>query len=133
MAHIIHFKKISLYCLPYSGMNEILYYGITLSSTNMAGNVFLNYFLLSLIDLPSAYLGSILVEKSGRRWTQAGFFLFCTMSAFSAVIGNFYPDCSLLVLVGALGLKYEKGDCLINLLSLTQIFVIGWVNFIMQL
>lgn len=48
-------------------MNGLLYYGIILNTTNVAGNKFMNYFLLSVIELPSGYLAGRLVEITGRR------------------------------------------------------------------
>jgi len=86
----------------------MLYYGITLKTTSMAGNRFLNYFLLSLIELPSGYLAGVLVEKTGRRWTQAGFFLLCVLSCFTCAVAVLQPDFSVLVIVGALGIKYVR-------------------------
>lgn len=76
----------------------------------MAGNKFLNYFLLSLIELPSGYLAGVLVEKTGRRWTQAAFFFLsiigcgiCAVS-FAEIFGE--TTRFLLVIIGALAIKF---------------------------
>jgi len=46
-------------------MNALLYYGVTLNTTHMAGNTFINYFLLSIIELPGGWLAGKLVETTG--------------------------------------------------------------------
>ncbi|CAL8072337.1 unnamed protein product [Orchesella dallaii] len=65
-------------------MNVVVYYGITLNTTNMPGNQFVNFFLLSIIELPSGWAGGVLADKLGRRWTQVIFFLACMMSCVGA-------------------------------------------------
>lgn len=86
-------------------MNGILYYGLTLNTTKMAGNMFLNYFLLSVIELPGGWLAGKLAEKTGRRWTQAGFFLMCTLSALVCAVAVVFTGMEAVVIIGALGIK----------------------------
>ena len=88
--------------------NGLLYYGVTLNSTSMTAMKFLNYFLLSIIELPSGYLAGVLLEKTGRRWTQAGFFLVCVLSCFVCAIfvGRPNTDTKIVVVVAAMGIKY---------------------------
>jgi OCT family organic cation transporter-like MFS transporter 4/5 len=105
-------------------MNCILYYGITLNTTSMAGNKFINYFLLSLIELPSGYLAGVLVEKTGRRWTQAAFFLLCVISCFTCAVAVIHPDLSSLVIVGALGIKLVRNLTVYNYLARANIILI---------
>ncbi|CAG7696957.1 unnamed protein product [Allacma fusca] len=73
-------------------MNVLVYYGITLNTTQMAGNQFVNFFILSIIELPSGYLGGVLADKLGRRWTQVVFFLGCALSCFAAGLGVTHPE-----------------------------------------
>ncbi|OXA51668.1 organic cation transporter protein [Folsomia candida] len=87
-------------------MNCLLYYGITLNTTSMEGNKFVNYFLLSIIELPSGYLAGVLVEKTGRRWTQAAFFLMCAISCVICAVAVVQTGVDYLVIVGALGIKF---------------------------
>ncbi|CAL8092584.1 unnamed protein product [Orchesella dallaii] len=87
-------------------MNALLYYGVTLNSTHMAGNTFVNYFLLSIIELPGGWLAGKLVETTGRRWTQAAFFLLCTLSCLLCAVAVAYPNSSVIVIIGALGIKF---------------------------
>ncbi|ODM93566.1 Organic cation transporter 1 [Orchesella cincta] len=65
-------------------MNVLVYYGITLNTTNMPGNQFVNFFLLSIIELPSGWAGGVLADKLGRRWVQVVFFLVCMISCVGA-------------------------------------------------
>ncbi|OXA38895.1 Organic cation transporter 1 [Folsomia candida] len=97
-------KNTILLCIAWS-MNGLLYYGIILNTTNVAGNKFMNYFLLSVIELPSGYLAGRLVEITGRRWTQVGFFSVSLVSCSLCAIASFYMDSTYLVILGALGIK----------------------------
>lgn len=83
----------------------LLYYGVTLNTTHMAGNKFINYFILALIELPGGWLAGKLVEITGRRWTQAGFFLLCTTSCLICAVAVMYPNSTYVVIVAALGIK----------------------------
>ena len=65
----------------------MVYYGITLNTTSMAGNQFINFFILSIIELPCGLLGGYLAEKTGRRWTQVVFFVTCLAGFIIAAIG----------------------------------------------
>jgi hypothetical protein len=57
----------------------------------MSGNQFLNFFILSVIELPSGMAGGYLVDKVGRRWTHAFFFCCCawTCAAAAVVVQHF--------------------------------------------
>ncbi|XP_035700484.1 carcinine transporter isoform X1 [Folsomia candida] len=87
-------------------MNNLLYNGVTLNTTSMDGNKFLNYFLLSIIELPSGYLAGVLVEKTGRRWTQVGFFLMCVISCAICAVAVVQTGAEYVVIAGALGIKF---------------------------
>ena len=41
----------------------LVYYGVTLSAGNLAGDIYLNFFLLSVVELPSALATLILLPK----------------------------------------------------------------------
>ncbi|KAK8720108.1 hypothetical protein OTU49_013570, partial [Cherax quadricarinatus] len=51
--------------------NNLFYYGLAYNTTNLSGNEFLNFFLLSVVELPSTMLGWWAAEFLGRRWTGA--------------------------------------------------------------
>lgn len=65
-------------------MNGVIYYAITLNASNLSGNQFLNFFILAMIEVPAGYLGSVLCDKVGRRWTQVAVFVLCVASSLLA-------------------------------------------------
>ncbi|XP_076044362.1 carcinine transporter-like isoform X2 [Oratosquilla oratoria] len=65
--------------------NNLVYYGLTYNITNMSGNVFLNFFLLSITELPSNFLGWITAETFGRRWTHSACFVLAALTSIAAM------------------------------------------------
>lgn len=73
-----------------------IYYGIVFGTPNLAGNPYLNFFLLALVEVPTTFIGGILPEKTGRRWTHTcfaflsgvglGFVLWGTLNPFMSCI-----------------------------------------------
>nr|XP_053650583.1 carcinine transporter-like [Cherax quadricarinatus] len=51
--------------------NYLFYYGLAYNTVNLSGNEFLNFFLLSVVELPSTMLGWWAAQFLGRRWTGA--------------------------------------------------------------
>ncbi|RWS28812.1 solute carrier family 22 member 5-like protein [Leptotrombidium deliense] len=50
------------------------YYGLTLNFENLAGNPFVNFFMLSLVEIPSSLIAYWTIEtKLGRRWSNTLF------------------------------------------------------------
>ncbi|MPC85994.1 Carcinine transporter [Portunus trituberculatus] len=49
---------------------------------NVSGNEFLNFFLLSIVELPSNLLGWFSAQNLGRRWTAAGAAMLAAVCAF---------------------------------------------------
>ncbi|GIY88310.1 organic cation transporter 1 [Caerostris extrusa] len=57
--------------------NIMSYYGLQFNISNLAGNEFLNFFLLAIAEVPGYLSSWIIMERFGRRWCSvAGFF--CT-------------------------------------------------------
>ena len=54
----------------------------------MSGNEFVNFFLLSITELPANLAGWYFAQKLGRRWSETGFFFLC---AFFALLAVFIP------------------------------------------
>lgn len=52
--------------------SAFVYYQLVINIGNMAGNIFLNLFLLGLVEGPGCALGVIMADKIGRRWTHSG-------------------------------------------------------------
>ena len=59
---------------------------MVINVSNMAGNTFLNLFLLGLVEGPGNMLGTLLANKIGRRWTHSGL-LFFNSALFATVMG----------------------------------------------
>lgn len=53
----------------------VAYFGLTLNATNLGKNDFLNFFLLSAVELPAFPLGLVLMQRLGRRWSNTIFVL----------------------------------------------------------
>ncbi|XP_048244250.1 solute carrier family 22 member 16-like isoform X2 [Haliotis rufescens] len=62
------------------------YYGISFGVGNLAGNLYLNMFLVSIIALPGTTMVFFLSSRIGRRWTTFIFFSVATIGAFGVVI-----------------------------------------------
>ncbi len=50
--------------------SAFVYYQLMINIGNLAGNIFLNLFLLGLVEGPGCALGVIVGNKYGRRWTH---------------------------------------------------------------
>ncbi|XP_054714288.1 organic cation transporter protein-like [Uloborus diversus] len=63
--------------ITFCWMADIMaYYGLQLNVSNLAGNEFINFFLLALVEVPGYLTCWVVMEKFGRRWcTVAGFLL----------------------------------------------------------
>jgi OCT family organic cation transporter-like MFS transporter 4/5 len=80
-------------------VNTVIYEGITLNTPQMLGNQFLNFFILSVTEVPATLLGGYLLEKFGRRWTQVFFFGCCGLACGIGAILVFYPDLSVVTVI----------------------------------
>ena len=76
----------------------MLYYAITLNADNMAGYIFLNFFVWGIVEVPAGWLGGFLVDRTGRRWTQVGFFLSAIAAFIVASIVVYQPGLSFLLI-----------------------------------
>ncbi|XP_059619885.1 solute carrier family 22 member 3 isoform X2 [Phlebotomus argentipes] len=66
--------------------NAFVYYGLSLNSTSLSGNKYLNYALVCLIEIPGYTLAWIAMNKIGRRWSLSSSLLLC---AVTCVLGGF--------------------------------------------
>lgn len=60
-----------------------VYYGLSLNSTNLSGNKFLNFALVCLIEIPGYSLAWICMNKIGRRWSLAASLLLCGVTCLA--------------------------------------------------
>lgn len=64
--------------------NAFVFYGLSLNSTNLSGNKYVNFILVCLVEIPGLSLAWMAMNKIGRRWSLAGSFLVC---AFTCILG----------------------------------------------
>lgn len=87
-------------------MNTLIYEGITLNTPNVGGiDQFLNFFILSIIEVPSSMLGGYLLDKVGRRWTQVVFFLLCAIFCLIGSIVVLYPERTVTLILTVIAAK----------------------------
>ncbi len=60
--------------------SAFVYYQLVINIGNMAGNIFLNMFLLGLVEGPGCAIGVVLADYLGRRWTH------CAMLMTNAIL-----------------------------------------------
>merc|ERR1719474_853451 len=67
-------------------VNDYFYITGTLNAENLKGNIFINFTLLSLTELPSVFVGQFLIDRYGRRWVHTGFMVLATVPMFLCII-----------------------------------------------
>ncbi|KAK4292585.1 hypothetical protein Pmani_034673 [Petrolisthes manimaculis] len=67
-------------------LNNFFYYGLIYNITNVSGNEFINFFLMSITELPSNLMGWWASSVIGRRWTAAGCFFIASGFALATAI-----------------------------------------------
>lgn len=67
-----------------------VYYGLTMHSVGISGNVYVNFIAVSLIEIPAYVLANVLLNKLGRRATLAASFM---TSGLACVGFVFIPEC----------------------------------------
>lgn len=60
--------------------NAFVFYGLSLNSTNLSGNKYLNFILVCLVEIPGLSLAWIGMNKIGRRWSLAGSLFLCAVT-----------------------------------------------------
>ncbi|XP_058126789.1 organic cation transporter protein-like [Anopheles ziemanni] len=68
--------------------NTMVYFGLSLNSVSLSGNKYLNFILVSLVELPGFFLMQLILDRFGRKktlfTTLIGSGLFCIVSVFIA-------------------------------------------------
>ncbi|XP_048746739.2 organic cation transporter protein-like [Ostrea edulis] len=64
------------------------YYAISYSVDQLSGNLYLNMFLLSVIDIPALISIMYLSNRIGRRWTCLGYFVIGSLSSLGVAISQ---------------------------------------------
>ncbi|XP_065369678.1 organic cation transporter protein isoform X2 [Calliphora vicina] len=87
-------------------INSVVYYGLSLNSTNLSGNKYFNFALVCLIEIPGYTLAWFSLNKFGRRISLTGSLFLC---AITCVAGGYITKGSnwliiVLFLIGKLGI-----------------------------
>lgn len=87
-------------------INAVVFYGLSLNSTNLSGNKYLNFVLVCLIEIPGYTLAWISLRKFGRRYALSGSLFLC---AATCIAGGYITKGSTgaivtLFLIGKLGI-----------------------------
>ena len=91
---------LSARCLyPCRMTNSLVYYGISINTSNLVGSLYLNFIISVVVEIPSLLLAFALLDRLGRRPVYIGFIIFSGAACFSIAFvpsGNqtkcpFYP------------------------------------------
>uniref|UniRef100_T1PK99 Major Facilitator Superfamily protein n=1 Tax=Musca domestica TaxID=7370 RepID=T1PK99_MUSDO len=87
-------------------INAVVYYGLSLNSTNLSGNKYLNFALVCLVEIPGYSMAWFSLRKFGRRFSLSGSLFLC---AVTCVAGGYITQGSTwaivsLFLIGKLGI-----------------------------
>ncbi|KAJ7376146.1 hypothetical protein OS493_036752 [Desmophyllum pertusum] len=69
-------------------VNALVYFGLTLNVKNLAGDMYVNFFILIIIELPSALLAWFCLQRFGRRIP------YCAFMLIGGVAGMFGVSCT---------------------------------------
>ena len=82
----------------------MLYYGLSLNSTSLAGDIFLNFSLVTLAEMPGYFLAYIGMKFIGRRSTLAASLIIGGLACLSSSFSSSFPSLqTVLYLVGKFG------------------------------
>lgn len=66
-----------------------VYYGLSINSTSLSGNMYLNYIYTCAIEIPGFYTAVLVLDRIGRKATLASGFIF---SASCNIAFAFIPE-----------------------------------------
>ncbi|KFM78100.1 Organic cation transporter 1, partial [Stegodyphus mimosarum] len=74
------------------------YYGLQMNVSNLAGNEFINFFLLAVVEFPGYLTSWVFMERFGRRWCSVGGFMLTGLVCMLPSVEFPYGDvvCSLI-------------------------------------
>lgn len=94
------------------GVNAFIFYGLSINSTSLGGNKYINFALVSIIEIPGYTIAWLSIEKIGRRISLAVSLFVCGISCFMTIMSShFSVDWLVIVmfLVGKLGITSAFG------------------------
>ncbi|PSN36797.1 Organic cation transporter protein [Blattella germanica] len=91
--------------------NAFVYYGLSVNSTSLGGNKYLNFALVALVEIPGYTVAWIAMNRLGRRWSLVVSMLICGATCIGAAFVP--PDLNwavvVLFLIGKLGITCSFG------------------------
>lgn len=84
--YTVYYNKILLYTIVLRRISiTLVYYGLSISATNIAGDKYLNFILVSLIEIPACILYWLVMEGMPRKMSLSYMFL---LSGVTCVLYN---------------------------------------------
>ncbi|CAD5117723.1 DgyrCDS6470 [Dimorphilus gyrociliatus] len=90
-------------------VNSLVYYGLSLSTSSLAGDPYLNFFLSGLVEIPAYIVSAFALQYFGRRWPIC---IFHTIAGMSLLIAIFLPGGraeTVLSMIGKFGITGSFG------------------------
>ncbi|XP_078666051.1 organic cation transporter protein-like isoform X2 [Branchiostoma floridae x Branchiostoma belcheri] len=69
-------------------VNTLVYYGISLNTAALSGNLYLNFAISGLIEIPAYLISIFILDRFGRRWPLCGLLLF---GGIACIVAFFIP------------------------------------------
>nr|XP_023022775.1 organic cation transporter protein-like [Leptinotarsa decemlineata] len=94
------------------GVITFVFYGLSVNSTSLGGNKYLNFALVSLVEIPGFTISWICIRKLGRRISLAGSLLLCGVTCTLTIFINTVTSnwaVATMFLVGKLGATSASG------------------------
>lgn len=89
-----------------------MFYGLSLNSVNLIGNKYLNFTLVSLIEIPGYSMAWYAMNKIGRRWSLAGSLFLCGVTCMG---GAFVTEGKFRTSASNLFVSWSNGTSLMRL------------------
>ncbi|KFM70941.1 Organic cation transporter 1, partial [Stegodyphus mimosarum] len=105
-------KRFLLVTICWMG-NSIPYFGLQMNVKNLAGSEFLNFFLVSLVEIPAHISTWLFMERIGRRWCSVCAFVLSTIACLLPVI--FPPEYEMVGVVASLLAKAGTSSAFMTL------------------
>ncbi|CAH2010494.1 unnamed protein product [Acanthoscelides obtectus] len=90
------------------GVNAFIFYGLSINSTSLGGNKYINFALVCLVEIPGYTLAWIAIEKIGRRLSLVASLVVCGVTCTLTIFATGWTVVALF-LVGKLGITSAFG------------------------
>uniref|UniRef100_A0A914UKL2 Uncharacterized protein n=1 Tax=Plectus sambesii TaxID=2011161 RepID=A0A914UKL2_9BILA len=94
-------RRKTLVCCYCWTIVTLIYYGISLNPSAIAGDFYVSFILTGFVEVPALILLLLLLNKLGRKFLQSGGFMLCGLAFFIIVLvpAEFEPITLILVLI----------------------------------